>query len=96
MYPFIGWLWSDFVVHQHDTTLLFSPGRGFKFGKPITELVFQESGVVGMIRAHQHNGEMMEALRQTGGLVDNWHQSGTVARPQQCVPCCDLCAFVQV
>jgi hypothetical protein len=76
VYPFVGWLWSDFVVHSPEPSLLFSPGRGFKFGKPVTQLVFREAGVIGMIRAHQHNGEMLDALRSRGGLVDNWHSSG--------------------
>lgn len=79
VYPFIGWLWSDFFVHDHASHLHFNPGRGFVFGRPVTEAVFKQSGLVAVIRAHQHNGQMMEALRINGGVVDNWHGAGAWA-----------------
>ena len=102
VYPFVGWLWSDFFVHDDTTHLDFSRGRGFVFGKPVTEAWLASAGVVGMVRAHQHNngrgGPMMDELIGGAGLVDNWggagqsmgHQSGCALSMcgQACVRVC--------
>lgn len=83
VYPFVGFVWSDFTVDDQHKTMDFSPGRGFVFGRPVTEAWLDAAGIVGFLRAHQHNnnpraGPMMDHLRATGGLVNNWGHAGLV------------------
>lgn len=81
--PPVGFLWSDFFVEDTQTPLAVNPGRGFVFGKPVTEAWLAEVGIAAVLRAHQHNdapstGPMLRTLKHRGGIVDNWAEAGLV------------------
>lgn len=79
----VGYMWSDFMVHDEQTPLAYSRGRGFAFGKPLAQFLLQRAGIAGVLRAHQHNnnpvtGPMLDELRAGAGHVDNWGGAGLV------------------
>lgn len=82
----LGFMWNDFFVHDVETFLGHSRGRGFIFGRDLTRHWLDEDTrglVVGVVRAHQHNdarasGPMLSAVRAAGGVFDNWGASGLV------------------
>ena len=82
----LGFMWNDFFVHDTETFLGHSRGRGFIFGRDLTRHWLDEDTrglVVGVVRAHQHNdarasGPMLSAVRAARGVFDNWGASGLV------------------
>ena len=67
------------------STLYYRRGRGFGFGRELTEYVLRTSGIVGVMRAHQHNdnaetGAMLSAIKSATppGVFDNFGRAGLV------------------
>ena len=100
LFPALGFMWNDFMVDDElarnasaprhggnpaRAPLHFRPGRGFGFGRELTEYVLRTSGIVGVLRAHQHNdaaetGPMLSMLKAASppGVFDNFARSGLV------------------
>jgi len=92
--PALGFMWNDFLVSselnvtaatRRQAPLHFRPGRGFGFGHELTEYVLRSSGIVGVLRAHQHNdspetGPMLSRICDASppGAFDNFGRSGLV------------------
>ena len=72
-HPHNGFMWNDFFVYDDNKTLsgksktniFFRPGRGIAYGKYITDYYLNSTGIVGILRAHQHNN-----ARETGPMLD--------------------------
>lgn len=71
-HPHNGFMWNDFFVYDDNkrhgksrTSIYFRPGRGIAYGKTLTEYYLQSMGLVGILRAHQHNN-----ARETGPMLD--------------------------
>lgn len=80
VYPASGFMWGDFLVEQPKRALYEAPGRGLAYGLPLTAAVLEAHGLVGVLRAHQHNnapetGPMLDRIREGGGVFDNWASS---------------------
>lgn len=82
-----GYMWWDFVASPPGASDVLAPfvtyreGRGFAFGRALTQHALAEAGLLAVFRAHQHNdnpvsGPMMTCVRQARGIFDNWNRSG--------------------
>lgn len=72
----LGFLWHDFTEQGNDS-INYMPGRGWKYGKAITQQLLAQSGsksahICGVFRAHQHYGQMLEFLTSKQGIVSLW------------------------
>ena len=83
--PHLGFMWNDFFVNGRQQSIAYRAGRGFAFGHELTEYVLRTSGIVGVLRAHQHNdspdtGPMLSSLKEATppGVFDNFARSGLV------------------
>jgi len=72
----IGFLWTDFNVRD-SALILYNNGRGFEYGSLATKNILQvqsseRSKIRGIIRAHQHSGDMMKPLVRNKGVYKMW------------------------
>ena len=82
--PADGFMWADFIVSGWRRTgpgtqegIVNARGRGVAYGKDLTEHYLGERGLVGVLRAHQHNnagatGPMLERVIGGRGAFNNW------------------------
>lgn len=78
----LGFLWSDFIIDDPvldncSTTVRYTKGRGWVFGRPLTQALLAQnstkiSHIQGVMRAHQHHGPMLERLRKNHGAASLW------------------------
>ncbi len=81
----IGFMWHDFNAHNPDDFVQFDAGRGWMYGKEITQdLLKWGNGTIktadkliftklrGLIRAHQHNSSTYPELWNTKGALPLW------------------------
>jgi hypothetical protein len=77
-YPYtLGFTWHDFVDDNSDRIIGNKPGRGWEFGRELTEHLLEQDSLPNnhlfcVIRAHQHNGNMLKLLQQQNGIVSLW------------------------
>jgi hypothetical protein len=72
-----GFMWSDFMVDNGHGCIDYTLGRGWRYGKPLTQKLLvlgstQKSKLVGVFRAHQHNGDMIPLLQKGRGIAPLW------------------------
>lgn len=78
--PGCGFMWADFIVSgwkKGGEGLVNARGRGLAWGESLTEDVLGRYGLVGVLRAHQHNdapasGPMLTRVREGEGAYNNW------------------------
>jgi len=101
VHPHLGFMWADFLVGDEriksqsewnvgkaaalGKAIIDQPGRGLAYGSELTEHWLKSSGIVGILRAHQHNdaaetGPMLRSLKRskTPGIFDNFNRSHKV------------------
>ena len=92
MRPHLGFMWNDFYTWdetkegaRQSESIYFRPGRGFGFGREVTEHGLRTAGFVGVLRAHQHNdaaetGPMLSSLKAATppGAFDTFDRAGLV------------------
>ena len=101
VHPHLGFMWADFLVGDErilgqsewnvgkaaalGKAVVNQHGRGLAFGRELTEHWLQSSGIVGVLRAHQHNdaaetGPMLRSLKlsTSPGIFDNFNASHNV------------------
>lgn len=66
-----GFMWSDFDDNEGPITT-YTPNRSFKFGENLTNQLMQDYDIDMIIRAHQHNGDMLDRLSEGKGVASNW------------------------
>lgn len=69
----LGLMWTDFDVDNRGTRSTL--GRGICYGQDLTEALLENHSdeqhkIVAVFRAHQHNGTMLEKLKEAHGMVD--------------------------
>lgn len=76
----IGFMWHDFVDNDSKGIGYETFGRGWKFGEYLTRFYTADSWlkastykIRSIIRAHQHNGKMLENLVQNKGIYSLWN-----------------------
>jgi len=76
----IGFMWNDFHVADDGLLLGYKPGRGFVYGKKMTQAVLQQASshthkIRGVLRAHQHtntiNDPMMASILDPKNETDH-------------------------
>jgi len=83
--PACGFMWADFIVSGHRGIpgsdefegLVNARGRGLAWGEALTANVLTRYGLIGVLRAHQHNnahesGPMLQRVLEGGGGYNNW------------------------
>lgn len=101
VHPHLGFMWADFLVGDEQIqgqsewsagkaaslgkAIINQHGRGLAYGSELTEHWLRSSGIVGILRAHQHNdasetGPMLRSLKRskTPGIFDNFNTSHKV------------------
>jgi hypothetical protein len=71
-------MWNDFVVDEGQASVDYNPGRGWIYGKELTNAVLAQTEsptarVCGVFRAHQHWGPMLEIMNKNGGKASLWN-----------------------
>jgi len=73
----LGFAWHDFVDDNSSTIVDYRLGRGWVYGQALTQYLLahdssEHNQLIGIFRAHQHNGLMLEELRKQKGIVKLW------------------------
>jgi calcineurin-like phosphoesterase family protein len=74
----IGFLWNDFFIDDQGL-ISYTDGRGYKYGKEITEEVLKNASVegcpvIGVLRAHQQGDlEMLNSIKEGNGISKLWN-----------------------
>ena len=80
-HPADGFMWADFVTSGvrglARAGLVHARGRGLAWGLALTDHLLASRGLVGVLRAHQHNnaaatGPMLTRVVGGGGAYNNW------------------------
>lgn len=66
-----GYMWSDFADNDEYESS-YTRRRGFKFGQGATYDLMSKHGVDIVVRAHQHNGRMLEKIKEGKGVALSW------------------------
>ena len=83
-HPADGFMWADFIVsgarraaEGGQEGLVHARGRGLAYGQALTDDFLRTRGLVGVLRAHQHNnagttGPMLDRVVRGRGAYNNW------------------------
>jgi hypothetical protein len=80
-HPADGFMWADFITSGvrglARAGLVHARGRGLAWGLALTDHLLASRGLVGVLRAHQHNnaaatGPMLARVVGGGGAYNNW------------------------